>query len=524
MDSSITREPRRWGLVGGALGILIALHVAPRFVRAPDIAENRELAPLPSWTEAQTDWWGLPKKVDAWVQDHFPARTHLIAGLNRLRMRVGDSGSTRVIVGRDDWLFYDDGSHLGTARAAVPLQPAEADRWVRTLRGRTEAVARSGAVYAVMLAPVKERVYPEHAPGWFRDGGADVDSERLLATAQRAKMDNVLYLLPALRAARREVEPIYTPNDIHWTGLGAYRGYVELARLLTRQGVPVEVWPLSRYARVEVPGGTPRDVALMLGVGGFVKQDFPRFEYLPVSATAKTTYLTERQDWTAPHVIETGVQDKPVLLMTGDSFSNALMPFLLPHFSRIVFAHDQDGFYREELMQQFKPDVVLLEVLESGARHAMAPPMEPTGPVAGAPAGTAAAAPRPAWQEVTEAETRRWANAPAAACNLEVAKRLEPTGSRFHVEGWMFDYAQRRVAPTTRLALVDAKGHAWRFEMPNTVSRGDVAAHFGVTDAAGGGFAADLELPDGAKWPVDVKLLQAYGAEIVRCVGSRTID
>jgi hypothetical protein len=69
--------------------------------------------------------------------------------------------------------------------------------------------------------------------------------------------------------------------------------------------------------------------------------------------------------------MDTGALDRPSLLMTGDSFSNELLPFLLPHFSRVVFSHHQDGFFRDDLVTQFSPDVVLLEVFEPGVRHAM---------------------------------------------------------------------------------------------------------------------------------------------------------
>jgi hypothetical protein len=67
----------------------------------------------------------------------------------------------------------------------------------------------------------------------------------------------------------------------------------------------------------------------------------------------------------------TGNSDGPTLLMTGDSFSNEILPFLLPHFSRIIFAHHQDGFFRDDLLAQFNPDVVVIEVFEPGVRHAM---------------------------------------------------------------------------------------------------------------------------------------------------------
>jgi hypothetical protein len=94
-------------------------------------------------------------------------------------------------------------------------------------------------------------------------------------------------------------------------------------------------------------------------------------------SASRITYLTARHDWTAPHVIDTGQAGKPVLLMTMDSFSNALVPLLYPHFSRIVLAHNQEGAWREDLIERFHPNVVVLEVVESG----LIPVMNPAPPV-----------------------------------------------------------------------------------------------------------------------------------------------
>jgi Ca2+-binding RTX toxin-like protein len=68
-----------------------------------------------------------------------------------------------------------------------------------------------------------------------------------------------------------------------------------------------------------------------------------------------------------------------VLLLLRDSFSLAMLPFLEGHFSRIVIAHNEDGFWRPDLVERFRPDVVISEVIESGAPYIMAgspPPSE----------------------------------------------------------------------------------------------------------------------------------------------------
>lgn len=365
-----------WGrLIGASVLVLAAAHLAPRFARAPDLDENRKLAEAPAWPKGPTDLETLRQAADAWVSDRFPARPHLIAALNYAKMRLGVSGSPRVIVGRDGWLFYDDGTHLGSARGLPPLTDAEARAWLAGLAGRTEALAQRGAPYVVIAPPDKEIVYPQYGPRWY--AGPDPNrAARLLARMAKASRAGVVLDLEAeLARPTRWGLKTYAAHDTHWTGLGAYVGYATLMRELQRLGVVAEgPRPLESFADVRAGEPTkPRNLALMLGVASYVDIDYPELADPALQAAARTAWLTERQDWTAPHVIETGQAGKPVLLMTMDSFSNALLPFLHPHFSRIVLAHNQDGTWRLDLIDRFQPDVVLLEVVENGLDTSLSP-------------------------------------------------------------------------------------------------------------------------------------------------------
>jgi hypothetical protein len=182
----------------------------------------------------------------------------------------------------------------------------------------------------------------------------------------------------ALVEQRASDPDLYTPFDTHWTGKGAYVAYTRLLATLKELGLPIEPLPLDYFSPVESrPEEIPRDTALMLGIASFIDQRFPRFHDLSVAGNESVTYLTARRDWTGARVIETGLQGKPVIQITIDSFANGILPFLYPHFSKIIISHHQDGFYREDLTATYKPDVYLLEFVEPGLRYVMTPAIQP---------------------------------------------------------------------------------------------------------------------------------------------------
>lgn len=362
-----------WGrLIGAAAAVIAGAFILPHLVQAPDLDENRPLAEAPAWPEGPGDLTAFRKATDAWVADRFPPRAQLIGALNAARMTLGVSGSERVIVGRDGWLFSDDGRHLSAARGEPPLSDAEATRWLETLAWRTEALRAEGRAYVVLSPPVKEAVYADRTPGWFR-----LDLNRPAATLSRlaraSGAGEVIYPHDALAQQARWGLRVYDRYDSHWTGLGAYHGYAALMSNLQRQGLAEGPRPLDAFVQITdvEEAATPRDLALMLGVASFVRVDYPQIEDPAAGQTLRIRYLTPKRDWTGLHVIDTGQVGKPVLLITVDSFSNALMPFLYGHFSRIVVAHNQDGVWRRDLIDRFQPDIVAIEIQESGVRDVM---------------------------------------------------------------------------------------------------------------------------------------------------------
>ena len=269
-----------------------------------------------------------------------------------------------MIVGKQGWLYYDNGTHLGMVGARP--REGEIGRWTAQIDQWTRAIAKGGASFYLLIPPDKERVYPEYAPSWYVPS-PNPPAEQLVRGAQARGLENVLYLLPEILRAKAENPPAYGPHDTHWTGPAAHAAYLALVEKLRTTDSPISAWPLDRYRRIY---STAEDLQHMLGIQGrLTASPFPLLNHLETVEKVQQTLLTEKQDSQSSYIAELGNAEGPTLLFIGDSFSAALLPVLQPHFRRIVFCHHQDGIFRPDLIDRFAPDVVVLEVVERDLVH-----------------------------------------------------------------------------------------------------------------------------------------------------------
>lgn len=492
---------RHWRLLIATIAALAAGAVLlPLWVPRPDFQENRVLAARPAWPGRIEDIPAFREAADAYVTDRFPARSYLIGLLNRARMLAGVSGSPRVIVGRDGWLFYDDDTHMGAVRNDPPMEAAQVRSWLQYLAGRTEAAHTRGARYLIIAPPMKEAIYPGRAPKWLGAPRPDRPAMTLPRLARAAQAGEALYLYPQVAQDTRSGVRTFSRHDTHWTGHGAYAGYVGLMRRLRAMGLAEAPLPLSAFVPTPLEGRQrPRDLARMLGVASFVRLDYSHFAHPTAEARIRTTYLSASHDWTAPQVVDTGQIGKPILLLTRDSFSIELLPFLYPHFSRIVLAHNQDGFWRPDLIDRFKPDIVILEVLESGLRLAAGdgppPSREAAARIEHALGGQARAAgpsivsTMPALVADPGLSRTLDTAKPTSNCNFEVATLTAGPGgnaiARF--SGWVSELAP---SITSGVGVVRLRGPEADLVAPIRVdlSRPDVAAFFKIPSGEHSGF------------------------------------
>lgn len=497
--------------------------------REPQIAENRVLADAPKWPSNLRGLNAYRKRTDAYVADNFPARSWFIASINYARYRLGYSGTPRVIVGRDGWLFYDDGNHMMQLRHNMQLSEEQLDAWLATFAARTEYLKRKGIAYFVVAPPVKERIFPELTPAWASGPGL-ADADAIEAKVKAAGMTNFIPLKQTLADARIQQPRIYSHFDTHWTGYGAYVGYVRIMDALRANGQMVDKpLPLSAFTLIDKPvHSRPQDLASMLGISSFVQQDFPQFHNAEQDAALKVTYLTDRRDWTGDRIIDTGHAGKPVLQLVVDSFSNDLLPYLYPHFSRIVVSHNQNGFFRYDLTEAYRPNIVMIEVLESGVRHSMGPAMQPSPELARQlsqvpPIGMASgkrAIFQPAGNDRISGQERA---AATYTCNLETFSVTNQVSGELVGSGWIADLTNGVTSDRVTL-LVQSGSDSYAASMQGGVERPDVASYFKKPGLIRSGFLLnihDAALKDGL---YDVFVAQQDGDGRLICRTNRRLE
>lgn len=504
-------RPRR-ALVAGAIALLAAAVLLPGVLPKPDLREGRKLAPPP---QLAGDLAELRRQTDAYVADHFPARRHLITTLNFIRLKLGVSGSDKVLIGREGWLYYNDGSLLGHARGVERQDEAHARRLLTSLQARVEFLDARDAAYLVVAPPVQEAIYPEFGPPWFRLDPTR-NSRAVADLAQQALPGRLLHLEPALVAAKAAGVTTFSRHDTHWTGDGAYAGYVAIMQALRAQGLQQPTRPLSDFTPNVTDPKRPRDLARMIGVTSFVPIHYRAYAD-PASPRWKTTWLGDgRRDFTAPQVVDTGAAGKPVLLMQRDSFSNALLPFLTGHFSRVVLTHIDDGFWRPELVDRFKPDFVILEVQEAGLTAVLGPAPPPAQP--SYPAIEAALADARSFKPTRAEDRLDLAEAPKAkGCSVDLAA-IER--GELHLVGWLSDL---RAEPGYRRAAIRLHGPGGDFIQGASIDlpRPDLAAAFRRPVGEPSGFdlrLRSLRVPPG---DYDLTIYRATQRGWISCAGPK---
>lgn len=315
--------------------------------------EKRPAAAPPTLLSQQRINTNFLTDFDAWFNDHFLLRGDLISLYYKGMYTLFGKTTPEVVAGKDEWLFLP--SEVAAVAENALYTPEQLQTIVDNQLAMYEACQEKGIEYFVVIVPNKITVYPEYAPSY-------IDTENIAG-----KMDQVLDALAKtpIKAidvrqallAHKDEDALYLQTDSHWNELGAYYAYREIIQAIGTVGEPM---PLESYA-VTRRVGDVGDLQLMTALPENVLQSKSvSFSFAPLQ---KAPYTQTVENYVTHTAIENSTL--PRVIVYGDSFLAALLPFLPNHFRNGVYGNAT--LYHETLariVEKNEVDIVVSEIVE----------------------------------------------------------------------------------------------------------------------------------------------------------------
>jgi alginate O-acetyltransferase complex protein AlgJ len=337
-------------------------------------AENRDLAGLPARPQNLAQWQELPQEFSGYLDDNFGFRRQLLRLNNRLHLALGSSPSSKIILGRDGWLFFEIHQLTDQNRGALPLSERSLQRYLEGFREIRSYTQNKGIEFILLPVPDKHSVYPDYLPDWVKAVGPSRYQQ--LSEYLQAQGEPYVVSLPALLAARKSGERVYFQTDTHWSCQGAFVAYQALMDQVEALGLAGvhRVSPAEVVFHEQQPG-PGKDMAR-----SFLALDDLLLEHNGVSCellqlrdiksmglkdgtVAARPYQTHFRDLHWRYTVQ-GQAPRSRALVYRDSYGQALIPYLLNTFDEVIVVPHPRMIFDGALLDKYKPDIVIYEFVE----------------------------------------------------------------------------------------------------------------------------------------------------------------
>lgn len=382
-----------WMLALAALGVATLL-TAPREARQ-DENENRLLSGAPVCSLASVLDGSFMSGVEDWLSDSIVGRADMIGVAQRVQDAFAHEAEDSLAADRTlealqqetlatptpEQADGSDGQAPGAAAetpqpaAALPAASSirETTFWLRENDGTTrtvytfpvENVANAAAILNRFRAalPADGRVIFAEVPVSqtgnsyqkrredYEAWGCDMEAQLQSIVDDGVEIINASEaLLPHLERG----EYLYFRSDHHWTARGAYIVY---RAMMERLGIlPLRYEDYDYVVHQNAFGENGRGKADVLEVmkpvtpvQSYLVRALDRMEQVEFMWYDSDSYMAflggTRGPW---RLFDTGAHTGRTALLIGDSFGNALLPYLLPHYDRVLMTDLRPSYYDAE--------------------------------------------------------------------------------------------------------------------------------------------------------------------------------
>ena len=323
--------------------------------------EQRQAAEKPAFSLDTIEQY--PQAFEAYYNDSLPFRNQMITTNSLLNLRLFKlSAVEKVIIGKDDWLFYNpsgnDGDPIADYHGTNLLTQEHLAMFAANLVAVRNTLELQGKEFVVLVAPNKECMYgSEYLPNKFTTDNTFTRADQLVEYLLEHTDLTVVYPKEQiLGAMQKNPDHIYYyKTDTHWNELGAYIGTRELLK-----SVGISIPGLEEH-EISKKSETAGDLAGMLGLSRYLQYD-DVYHLGNYCKDQKVEQVYPIADNTNLICSTTTNADTRSLFMVRDSFATAMIPYLNTQFDHCTFVHN--NIYSPDMLEQYPSDIVVLEVVE----------------------------------------------------------------------------------------------------------------------------------------------------------------
>lgn len=303
------------------------------------------------------------QNYEKYFNDSFAFREQLIKWNTTIRFnhfRISPIPD-RVITGKNDWLFYTGENVIQDYKCTQPFSQEELEKIRINLETRRGLLREQGSEFLVFVAPNKHTIYSENLPDSVRKSGKMSRLDQVLEYLSENSDLQIVDLRDRLLKAKESIR-VYHKTDTHWNDAGAFTGYVEVIRQLSKNFPELKPMEMSEFDIIREMGDGG-DLAQMLSMNKYIREEWIRLVPRKPLVSVPMEFTGQAGDGSVNlRLMGTGDKELPRAVMFRDSFAEAMIPFLSEHFSRILYAWTHNFDF--EIIRQERPDVVIHEMVE----------------------------------------------------------------------------------------------------------------------------------------------------------------
>lgn len=312
--------------------------------------ENRELNQKPV-LELETIQ-EFSKNYEKYFNDNLPFKNQIIKLRSNILYKVfNTSAIDRVIIGKDEWLFYNsgvtgDGDSISDFRRTNSFSIDELEKIKETLINTKNKLNKNDIDFYVLILPNKENVYSDYIPKIItKKDNKFTKTENLINYLEEETNLDIIYPKDKL-ILERKIEETYYKYDTHWNSYGAYLGVKELMSKIDNKFIIEK--PKIKYE--DFSG----DLASMNSMPYLNNKE-------PIVDIYEDITFNCDEDKEFKNCTSNGKIDKTIMVV-GDSFRNATINYLAKIYKNSIFVHI--NAYDKEFIKKYNPDIVVLETVE----------------------------------------------------------------------------------------------------------------------------------------------------------------